>query len=534
MAAPQPSAPVVRADVCIVGAGPAGLITACDLLRAGLDVLVLEAGPSAPAPGGDDVGGADTVGLPYRLRRSRAAGVGGSSLRWDIDTPVGGPYVRLRPLDALDMESRSGLRAGWPLTRADLEPWYARAWATFGLRPLPPEQQGSTPTPLVPTDYAFGPAATFTERLPRDVQQAPRGRLLTGTRVLEVLTREDGKEVSGLRCAGPEGPLTVVARHYVLAGGGVDNARLLLASRSSGQEGLGNRHDQVGRCFMEHPHYASGLVVVPEGRLLFEPARWAVVAVDGQAQQRKHRLSDAVLQQHDLPGAAFFVTPRPARKPVRRQPDGDLDLEVTAAVHGVRMKMLTRRWDPGVTRDVARTLVAAPALGRSAWQQRRALSAARRGRTTRDAVLFTLSVMAEQLPSPRSRVSLTAARDPWGVPRAVLDWQVVELDRCAMSRRHHLAAPALAQVFGGRVLSFLDAVAAPHLGEGFHHMGTTRMSADPATGVVDRDCRVHGMRNLWVAGSSVFSTGGYANPTLTIVALAHRLADRLTREGGSA
>jgi choline dehydrogenase-like flavoprotein len=523
----------MRADVCIVGAGPAGLTTACDLLRAGLDVLVLEAGPAAPAPGGDDVQGADAVGLPYPLRRSRAAGIGGSSLRWNIDTPVGGPYLRLRPLDALDMESRPGLRPGWPLTRADLEPWYTRAWATFGLRPLTPEAQGSTPAPLVPTDYAFGPAETFTERLPREVQQALRGRLVASTRVLEVLTGEDGAEVSGLRCAGPEGPLTVVARHYVLAAGGVDNARLLLASRSSAPEGLGNRHDQVGRCFMEHPHYASGLVVVPDGRLLWERARWDVVPVDGQAQQRKHRLSDDILRQHDLPGAAFFVTPRPVGKPVHLDPGGELDAEVTAAVHGVRMALLTRRWDAVATRDVARALLAAPPLARSAWQQRRALAAARRGRTTGGPVVFTLSVMAEQLPAPVSRVSLIPARDPWGVPRALLDWQVAELDRSAMVLRHRLAAPALERVFGGRVLSFVDAVAVPHLGEGYHHMGTTRMSADPAFGVVDRDCRVHGTRNLWAAGSSVFSSGGYANPTLTIVALAHRLADRLGRSGGA-
>ncbi len=89
----------------------------------------------------------------------------------------------------------------------------------------------------------------------------------------------------------------------------MDNARLLLASQSSAPEGLGNLHDQVGRCFMEHPHYTSGLVVVPDGRLLWDRARWDVVPVDGQAQQRKHRLSDDVLRQHDLPGAAFLSPP---------------------------------------------------------------------------------------------------------------------------------------------------------------------------------------------------------------------------------
>jgi choline dehydrogenase-like flavoprotein len=524
------SPPVVTADICVVGAGPAGLTTACDLLRAGLEVLVLEAGPAHPSRGGDVVDGTDSVGLPYPLDRSRAAGVGGSGLRWDIDTPVGGPFVRLRALDALDLEPRPGLRGGWPLARDDLDPWYARAWDTFGLRPLPPEQVDGAPAPLVAADFTFGRAATFTERLPRELQQAARGRLLAGTRVLEVLTGDDGREVTGLRCTGPSGPLTVTARRYVLAGGGVENARLLLASRSSGPQGLGNRHDQVGRFFMEHPHYASGVLVVPDGRLLTQPERWAVVGVDGQARMRKLRLSDDVLRQHDLPGAAFFVTPRAARKPVHVDAAGTLDVELTTAVHQLRMALLTRRRDELSGRDVRRAIAGAPPLIRSAWQQRRALAGHRHGLPPDRPVVFTLSVMAEQLPDPASRVRLVSARDRWGVPRAELDWRVAELDRCAMARRHRLAAPALERAFGGTVLSFVDALAEPHMGEGYHHMGTTRMSADPEEGVVDSDCRVHGMRNLWVAGSSVFATGGYANPTLTVVALAHRLADRLVQE----
>lgn len=197
------------------------------------------------------------------------------------------------------------------------------------------------------------------------------------------------------------------------------------------------------------------------------------------------------------------------------------------------MAVLTRRWDAAATRALGRALAAAPALTRSAWQQQGAVGAAQRGRATSGPVVFTMSVMAEQLPSPDSRVRLVPTQDAWGVPRAVLDWHLAELDFCAIRRRHHLAAAALEKVFGGRVLSLVDARPTLHLGPGYHHMGTTRMSAHPADGVVDCDLRVHGVRNLWVAGSSVFSSGGYANPTLTVVALSHRLADRLVREGGA-
>ena len=139
---------------------------------------------------------------------------------------------------------------------------------------------------------------------------------------------------------------------------------------------------------------------------------------------------------------------------------------------------------------------------------------------------------AEQAPNPDSRVSLVEERDALGLPRIALDWRLTELDKRSLQAGHQAVALELGRTGLGR-LQIEDWLTAdvttwtPTLTGGHHHIGTTRMSEDPARGVVDGDCRVHGIANLYVAGSSVFPTSGSANPTLTVVALALRLAAHL-------
>jgi choline dehydrogenase-like flavoprotein len=137
--------------------------------------------------------------------------------------------------------------------------------------------------------------------------------------------------------------------------------------------------------------------------------------------------------------------------------------------------------------------------------------------------------MAEQAPNPASRVTLTDRRDALGLPRLRLEWRLSPDDVDGIIRSQQIVKTAIEAAGLGRVISrFDDGLESPAtLQGGWHHMGTTRMHTDPLHGVVDADCRVHGVSNLYVAGSSVFPTGGYANPTLTLIALALRLADTL-------
>jgi choline dehydrogenase-like flavoprotein len=142
-----------------------------------------------------------------------------------------------------------------------------------------------------------------------------------------------------------------------------------------------------------------------------------------------------------------------------------------------------------------------------------------------------MRVQAEQAPNPDSRVTLGTRRDRFGLPVARVDWRPAPSDRASIRASQEAVDEALRAAGLGHVEFMLGDEHPPALLEGnFHHLGTTRMHTDPARGVVDADCRVHGVRNLYVAGSSVFPTYGCSNPTLTVVALALRLADHLKKQ----
>jgi choline dehydrogenase-like flavoprotein len=146
--------------------------------------------------------------------------------------------------------------------------------------------------------------------------------------------------------------------------------------------------------------------------------------------------------------------------------------------------------------------------------------------------LIELMVMTEQVPNPDSRITLSSQRDRFGQPRARLDWQLTDDDYRTIEVGQRTIDEELRSAGIGRLEGkYADESPRPTLTGGWHHLGTTRMHDDPKQGVVDANCKVHGIRNLFIAGSSVFPTGGYANPTLTLVALAARLADHLQQLG---
>jgi len=278
------------------------------------------------------------------------------------------------------------------------------------------------------------------------------------------------------------GRFEVRARVFVLATGGIENARLLLASNRVHAQGIGNARDLVGRFFMDHPHLSAAA---------FLPARSDLELDLYHPHQRGRVLNSAVLM--------------PTGSVQRRE--RILDFWAALGSEGTL---------PGFERSLAR---AVHAIERAPGEP-----ASR--------AIFLLAA-GEQAPNPQSRVRLTDERDPLGMPRVQLEWRLSAIDKRSLLRAHHLIARELARAGLGRLQILLDedeAAWPDDLVGGRHHMGTTRMHADPRQGVVDASCRVHGVGNLFVAGSSVFPTSGAAGPTLTIVALAIRLADHLKQE----
>ena len=531
--------PSKRVDVCVVGAGPAGALVATDLARAGHDVVVLEAGPRFdPAErlermersirpsydradvwgmGGDRDAFSSTGELYYPLNAARVKGVGGSTLHWQ------GMVMRLHESD-FERRTRSGYGADWPIDYDDLRPYYARAERRLGVagasdNPFAPPREEPHPLPAFPPSYSDSLFAPACERLGVTTHSVPNARNSeaydgrsacvgygtcqpvcpsgakwsadheiaraeeAGARVVDraavgrLVTGEGDDRVTGAVYATPDGAEhRQEARRFVLAAGGVETPRLLLLSRSPDHpDGLANSSGLVGRYFTEHLFAGAG------GRL-DEPTRQNHV---GFNTTESH-------QFYDDPGAGTSGVP-----------SSDADLAP------IKLEFLNYAGPSPVE----------TALSGGEWGDA-LLSRLREEYGTHVA----MGGLVEQTPRRENRVTLDPSRtDDHGNPVPDVRWSLDARTRRTLARANELQHAILEET--GVDVEWT--VGPATTGPAYHHMGTTRMGTDPTASVVDARLRTHEVRNLSVASSSVFPTGGAMNPTLTIAALALKCADHV-------
>ncbi|HYJ83681.1 MAG TPA: GMC family oxidoreductase [Allosphingosinicella sp.] len=513
----QASGPLeLEGEVCVIGAGAAGISLARRLLALGRTVVLLESGGLDYEAGTADLNAGENVGEDYYdLEDSRLRFFGGTTAIW------GG---RCAELDPIDLEKRDYVpHSGWPIGWEEMERWYEEARPHFGLPPERPGPDALRAAGVELPDFAEldTPLWTFDRRFNRfawescaDLEADPRCRIVTHATVTAIV--EDGRAIGRVEARSlGAGRLTVRARAFVLAAGGIENARLLLDSN------LGNGRDQVGRYFMEHPHARGGRIV--------EGSAWRLLKAFG----RRHRVGGQDLAALISPGEALQRREgilNTSLTIVARQPEGRRQFIGMKAYSGLKHSMAPTR------RGRALWMATKKAAG---WAQRHV-------DPTRPWLLHKLGnlevallVRGEQAPNPASRVTLGDEKDATGARRVKLDWRLSAIDVRSVEMLVEALGRELRRLGLGRVepADWLgsgewktDPLISSHPIGGYHHMGTTRMGEDPATSVTDADGRVHGIGNLFVAGSSLFPTGGWANPTLTIVALALRSAETISRE----
>jgi choline dehydrogenase-like flavoprotein len=514
-------------DLCIVGSGAAGLSLA-HLLGGALRVLVVEAGDRDPPAGTDDFLAGEAADFPFAgFTAGRRRAFGGATRAWF------GQCLRFEPIDFAPRDWVA--HSGWPLDRAALDPFYDRAeqvlrvgtpaaatcydagiWQAAGLA------GGDAFAPhIVPRFTVYCPQPDFTRLFGRHYfRDHPAVTVLLNAAATGIALAASGERVAGLRVRGEDGHAgggrhaLVQARAFVLCGGGIENPRLLLASRDVQRAGIGNAHDLVGRFFQDHPSADTGSIATLRPRALqarFRKRRhggllvWPKLALTEAAQRDGRLLNATSLLRYDYNAVSALTRAKSLAEAVQA------------------------RRPAAVAREALRLLPALPEL------------AARGAHTlaTGQAPVFTasriwLKAHIEQVPDPANRITLADACDRFGVPRARLHWRTNALELATMRAITAAVGEALARQGYGEMTpaAWLDAGEAgarDAFEDNYHHAGTTRMATTPAAGVVDPDCRVFGVDNLYVAGGSVFPTSGYANPTLTIVALAIRLADLLRR-----
>ncbi len=489
-----PPGQTLEADLCIVGGGVAGITLAREFRHTPVQVVLLESGGLAYEHRTQHLYRGARSGRPHPpLDACRQRFLGGSSNAW------GG---WLRPLEAIDFENRPWVPySGWPFSIAELAGYTDRAHAVqqVATPEYSPDPAAVLKRPGVfPLDssqvitgyYHYSPPTRWGEAYREELTAAPNIRAILHANAIELAALPESDRVAGVEVATLHGSrFRVRSRITVLAAGGIENVRLMLASNSVRRRGVGNGNDLVGRFFMEHPGVNFGHLELSNGA---DPAIY-----DEDRIRRKG------------PQAALFLPEAVVRR------EETLNIGAT----------LLRRTPFTLARVKAQ---------RAGVQLSRKLAVAARTAVSNLDQLFgrtySLIVRAEQVPNPESRVTLSGERDALGLPRVRLDWRLTEADFRAIWDNAGRFDHALRMAGVGRLVLPAGGFEGPWRSTVYthsHHMGTIRMSQDPARGVVDGNCRVQETANLYVAGSAVFPTGGYANPNLTIVQLTLRLADHL-------
>jgi len=514
--------PTIEVDICILGAGAAGITIALELIDSGLSVLLVESGAlEYEQPTQDLYKGENVSFMDFPLETTRLRYFGGTTNHW------GG---MCRQLDAYDLQRDTSYQwPNWPLSKSDLEPFYAKAQtlcelgdaiydnylAEFGQseeNPFPDEQ-----TNLKPVFFQRSKPTRFGQRYIEQLKQANNVHVLLNANVKELIDAEDRTRIISASLVSLSGKTAQVkAQQYVIAAGGLETPRILLLSKRNSSKGIANDHDLVGRSYMDH----FGAYV---GKILFNRPASSDSVFFREKDFKGTRIggclapTEKLLIEKNIGNFIFLFNPGT---------EPDLSIEM---LKSIKQDIANRRWPENMLSKLSKIVGNADTMANLAYKNifdtdKRLFDVESR----KSGQLCSVSINMEQFQNDNSRVLLSDELDNLGLPKIKLDWQLSDED----SRTLEVATRELASMLGrtnsGRLRLTSDlANNTPSYSISCHHSGTTRMASAPERGVVDKDCRAHGIQNLYIIGSSVFPSIGWANPTLTIVALSVRLAETL-------
>jgi choline dehydrogenase-like flavoprotein len=487
-----PAGSTIETDIAIIGGGPAGISLALALAGAPVRTLLLESGGTQFEPATQALYAGTETGVRYiALDATRLRYLGGCSNHW-------GGWCR--PLDPVDFETRAWYaHSGWPFPKREIEPYFARAQSLVGAGAFiydnAQEWSDALGAPLrLGTGGLYTTYFQFSKQRDNNLPLRFGDRYADDLKRIGTLTTLLHANVTGLRLSPDAARLdhldvatlsgdrfTVRPRIAVVATGGIETPRLLLASNDVMANGVGNTHDLVGRYFADHPIPGqTATLVIFDGRIA--PYYQNPQSANGANFRAALAPTDAYRRTHGVPGALATV-------------EGEVQLD------GTGQSALAE---------------AAGAFGIDAASMR----------------AFTLGCGLELAPDPGRRLTLTGEKDALGMPRLKLEMRISDDDFAHYRKTLKELGRQLLEARTGmvRLLHTSRAEWMSGMDWGNHHMGTTRMHNDPRQGVVDANSKVHGVGNLYIAGSAVFPTYGASNPTLNLVALVLRLADHLKRQ----
>lgn len=518
---------VIESEICIVGAGAAGITLALKLSELGRSVLLLESGGFDYDGDTQALNDGQNIGQEYfPIQSCRLRFFGGTTMHWT---------GQCTPLDDIDFEEREWVpNSGWPINKSDLDPFYKEAQAICDLQEYnydPEYWENKIGQKLIAFDKGVAKTKVFQKSAPtrfgtkfkEAIIKSENIRLLKHANLTFIHLGEHGNAVDHLTVSTLGGKTCKVkAKAFVMACGSLQNVRHLLNSNDVISKGIGNENDIVGRYFMDQPHLDSADMVLLS------------------------YLKMSFYYDHSLNSKAFgmFATSETIQRKLKLQNYSTRIISKSEATNKAHInedsKGFMDQWEKLDKRveqaDKLRSVLGDKFVDRLIEKlvvQKKEVRFQEVGKLETSHYVF--NTRCEQAPNPNSRVDLAKTKDALGVPLVRLNWQLSESDKLSALRSNILLGSEMGRLGIGRLKLhdwLLDKkIDWPEiLTGGYHHLGTTRMHDNPKKGVVDKNCKVHSAENLFIAGSGVFTTSGVANPTLTIVALALRLANHLDKD----
>lgn len=489
----------IHSDICIIGAGAAGITLSLKFLDQKYKVCLLESGGLDLDPKTQSLYNGENIGLPYPLNETRLRYFGGTTNHW------GG---QCQTLAKIDFKNRDWIPdSGWPFGKPELDVYYKEASSICELESCDFESSSLTKSEqklLLPFDdnyiqtkiFRFSPPTRFGQIYRNKIKNSSNITTYLYANTLQIKVNEDANHVTQLQLGSLNGNLfRVISKIYILATGAIENARLLLLSNNIQKEGLGNCYGNVGRYFTEHTGWQGGILTPSNSQLDFsfytsfyrKRKTWGNLVVSEKSQY-----------QEKLLNAGISIWPIEALKQ-----------------KVAREIFIKHQWPNNLGKHLINIFSDIEIeVGNLPSGRRKSIHP------------YLIGCLQEQIPYRESRVKLCQQLDLLGQRKLQLDWHSHPMEKHAIQRTIEFIAKEFgASGFGRIQIDVLDS----HPSISYHHIGTTRMHTDLKKGIVNENCQIHGISNLFIAGSSVFPTSGIANPTLTIVALAIRLAEHLKK-----
>ncbi|MFC1747509.1 GMC oxidoreductase [Pseudomonadota bacterium] len=511
-----------NADICIIGGGVAGIVLANEFLSDNKNIVLLESGDEFYEEETQELYQAQSIPenfpSPYV---SRLRLLGGSSNHWENSTE------RFDPIDFKKREWVSD--SGWPITYEELARYYPEAeeYCNVGANGYDFQfwKEKLNIKDMLSESKLFNSVVSKSSEYPTQFFDEYGEKLITSNKIrviknanaVDLIYNLETQEVSSLsfRSTRQDTLHTVNAKTFIMAMGGIENARMLLTLNEKYENRLGNQFDNVGRYFMEHPTIrAAHLLPLQENSLdpVYEGIMDDALHIRGRAS-----LSEAAQTEHQTNNMRMYFT---------KQAEIALSDGISSS-HIVSDSLADTELPDDFGGHLVNIVKDIDHIAESFLKKKLDTSFFD---SAYEFGGYQMISMIEQTPDRDNRVKLGDEKDQLGIKKVEIDFRVTQSDKDAAWKTLELLAqdPGIQSIGRIKLLKERESrIWASQLGFGQHHIGTTKMSDKPESGVVDPSLKVFGTKNLYITGSSVFPTGGHVPPTLTIVAISIKLAREL-------